>query len=543
MEERSEKTNEEQLLNLIKANARVIQIISYETLRVHALLVNSAKTLKWELYIWNRIDGIQKWDFSQRRLVPEDVDARAPDRPFDFFRRNDKLIFLLEDFHPNLAEGQHEHIKRIRNVAFNQVPDKTMVLSQPFHRLPPELEKEVHIMEIPYPDRRDIMTIYKKVCRDHSIANVGEVLAPDNKLIDAALGLTIMEAEKAFSLALIETGKLTEEQIPLVIREKENVIKKSGHLEYYHAEEKIEDVGGLDILTDWLKKRGRGFEKEAKDFGLDYPKGIMLLGVPGTGKSLTAKAIANLWHFPLLKLDMGKIFGGIVGESERNIREALGIAEAISPSILFIDEIEKGLSGSASSGQTDGGTTSRVLGTFLSWMQDKKKPVFVVATANSLTLPPELLRKGRMDEIFFVDLPTEQEREAILAIHLRKKKRDPAHFDLKKIAKASKGFSGAELEEAIKEALFQAYDDQKRSVVDEDILGAIEKTSPLSKTMYDLINQSRKWAQQGRAVAASSQAPETLDAEKSKQTLRLKVEASNNPFIVEAASNNPFITE
>ncbi|GHU47454.1 ATPase AAA [Spirochaetia bacterium] len=534
MDEKKEQTLEEQLLNLIKANARVIQIISYETLRVNALLVDSAKKLGRELYMWNRIEGIQKWDFSQRSFVPEDEGALAPDMPFDFFKQKDKLILLLEDFHPDLTEHGPENIKRVRNVAFSQAPDKTLILSQPFQRLPPELEKEVHVMEIPYPNRGEITTIYKRVCFNQGIAQTrGGVPDPDNELIDAALGLTIMEAEKAFSLAYIEAGQLTKAQVPLVIREKENVIKKTGHLEYYHAEEKIEDVGGLDVLTSWLKKRGRGFDKEAKEFGLDYPKGVMLLGVPGTGKSLTAKAIANLWHFPLLKLDMGKIFGGIVGESERNIREALNIAEALSPSILFVDEIEKGLSGSASSGRTDGGTTSRVLGTFLSWMQDKKKPVFVVATANSLTLPPELLRKGRMDEIFFVDLPTEAEREAILAIHLKKKQRDPSQFDLKKIAKASKGFSGAELEEAVKDALFQAYDGKPRPVVDEDILEAIKKTSPLSKTMYDVIKQSREWAQEGRAVAASSQAPETLDAGKSKQTPRLKVEAYDNPFIPE----------
>jgi SpoVK/Ycf46/Vps4 family AAA+-type ATPase len=534
MAEPKKQTLEEELLNLIRANARVIQIISYETLRIHALLHYSAKELGRELYMWNRIDGIQKYDFAQRGFVPEDADARAPDRPFDFFKRKDKLILLLEDFHPNLAEGQHEHIKRLRNVALNHVHDKTMVLSQPFRRLPPELEKEVHVMEIPYPGRGEITTIYKRVCINHGIAKVGEEPVPDDELIDAALGLTIMEAEKAFSLAYIEDHKLTKEQVPLVIREKENVIKKSGHLEYYHAIEKIEDVGGLNNLTNWLKKRGRGFEKEAGDFGLDYPRGIMLLGVPGTGKSLTAKTIANLWHFPLLKLDMGKIFGGIVGESERNIREALNVAEAIAPSILFIDEIEKGLSGSSSSGQTDGGTTARVLGTFLSWMQDKKKPVFVVATANNIdALPPELLRKGRMDEIFFVDLPTEEEREAILAIHLRKKKQDPARFDLTKIAKTGKGFSGAELEEAVKEALFQAYDDNKRPVVDEDILRAIEKTSPLSWTRHDEINDMRAWAQQGRAVAASSQAPETLDEGKGRQGPKLKSEASNNPFITE----------
>ena len=291
----------------------------------------------------------------------------------------------------------------------------------------------------------------------------------------------------------------------------------------------MKDVGGLANLKDWLTKRGRGFDKGAKDFGLTYPRGILLLGIPGTGKSLTAKAVGNLWHFPLLRLDMGKIFGGIVGESERNIREALNIAEAIAPSILWIDEIEKGMSGISSSGSSDGGTTARVLGTFLTWLQEKTKPVFVVATANDISqLPPELLRKGRVDEIFFVDLPTEKEREEIIKIHLNKKNRKAKDFDTKKLAIASKGFSGAELEEVVKEALFQAYD-KEREVTNEDVLEAIDKTFPLSRTMHETIDKMRKWAK-SRAVSASIDEPETLD-DKDKDVPKLKQESYNNPFI------------
>lgn len=204
-------------------------------------------------------------------------------------------------------------------------------------------------------------------------------------------------------------------------------------------------------MKDWLKRRGRAFEEKAKEYGLETPRGILLLGIPGTGKSLCAKAVGSAWQFPIIKLDMGKIFGGIVGESESNIRKALKIAEAVSPSVLWIDEIEKGLSGMASSGSTDGGTTSRVLGTFLTWMQEKKKPVFVVATANNISgLPPELLRKGRVDEIFFVDLPLKEDREEIIKIHLKRIKRDYNKFDISKIADACEDFSGAEIEEAIK---------------------------------------------------------------------------------------------
>jgi len=493
--------SQENLLNLIKANVSVIQIVSYETLRIHAMLVRSALELKRDLYKWNRVKGLKKWNDGEKIFEIQDGDLRNGEFIFDFYDEADECILLLEDFYPDLTERNPENIRRIRDVALENKPNKTLVLSQPMRNLPVELEKEVHILELPYPDVADIKTIYGNVCKKWAIKNSDD---PDSELLNAALGLTIMEAERAFSLAYIENESLTGSEVPLVIREKENVIKKSGYLEYYHPKEELKDVGGLDNLKKWLGKRGRGFDKYAQDYGLTTPRGILLLGVPGTGKSLTAKAIGNLWHFPLLRLDMGKIFGGIVGQSESNIRGALNIAEAIAPSILWIDEIEKAMSGISSSGGTDGGTTSRVLGTFLTWMQEKTKPVFVVATANNISqLPPELLRKGRVDEIFFVDLPTAKEREEIISIHLKRKGREPKNFDIAKLAAASKGFSGAELEEAVKEALFSAFDDGDagREIKNEDISEAIKKTFPLSRTMHETIDKMRVWAK-SRAVSA-----------------------------------------
>lgn len=521
-----ENSTESELKNLISANVKLIQIISYETLRIHAMLIRASKELEKPLFVWNRIEGLKKWNSDEWEFEQVDGDEfENPDNVIDYFNEQNNLVLLLEDFYPDLTEDKPRMIKTFRNIALKDSENKTLVLSQPFLQLPKELEKDVHIIELPYPDFEDIKSIYKKVCREYSI----EDNEPDSELIESALGLTIMEAEKAFSLAYIENRQLTGAEVPLVIREKENVIKKSGYLEYYHPKETMSDVGGLENLKNWLKKRGRGFDKGAKDFGLTYPKGILLLGIPGTGKSLTAKAVGNLWNFPLLRLDMGKIFGGIVGESENNIREALKIAEAIAPSILWIDEIEKGMSGISSSGSSDGGTTARVLGTFLTWMQEKTKPVFVVATANDISqLPPELLRKGRVDEIFFVDLPSEKERKEIIEIHLKRKKRDPEDFDTLQLAKESKGFSGAELEEAVKEALFQAYDDEKE-VTTEHISAAIKKTYPLSSTMHETINKMRQWAK-SRAVAASEEEPEKLDNQ-NKDVPKLKQETYNNPFI------------
>jgi AAA+ superfamily predicted ATPase len=517
---------EKDLLNLIRANVKLIQIISYESLRIHGALVSASKASEKNLFIWNRVKGILKWNPEQKEFKVEEEDLQAPDAALEFFKEHDNLILLLEDFHPDLTEDKPRMIKTLRNIALDNTKGKNLVFSQPFRQLPRELEKEVHILDLPYPEFEDIKAIYNKVCKTYNINTSSE---PDTDLIEAALGLTIMEAEKAFSLAYIESGSLSSAEVPLVIKEKENVIKKSGYLEYYHPKETMTDVGGLSNLKDWLVKRGRGFDKGAKSFGLTYPRGILLLGIPGTGKSLTAKAIGNDWLFPLLRLDMGKIFGGIVGESEKNIREALNIAETIAPSILWIDEIEKGMSGISSSGSSDGGTTARVLGTFLTWMQEKTKPVFVVATANDISqLPPELLRKGRVDEIFFVDLPTEKEREDIIKIHLKKKNRQAKDFNTKKLAKVSKGFSGAELEEVIKEALFQAYD-KEREVNDEDIQEAIEKTFPLSRTMHETIDKMRKWAK-SRAVMASMEEPEVLE-DKNKDVPKLKQESYNNPFI------------
>jgi SpoVK/Ycf46/Vps4 family AAA+-type ATPase len=518
---------DKELVNLIKANVKLIQIVSYETLRIHAMLMHASAQLDVSLFTWNRSEGLRKWDSRKKRFESSDEDIVAPSSVLEHFMNQEQVILLLEDFHPDLTEDKPQIIRKLRNFVLSKTKQKTLVLSQPFRQLPKELEKEMHVLELPYPSYEDIKAIFNEVRRSHGLDDTEE---PESDLIEAALGLTIMEAEKAFSLAYVENGSLSRSEIPLVIREKENVIRKSGYLEYYHPVETMTDVGGLSNLKDWLVKRGRGFEKGAKEFGLTYPRGILLLGIPGTGKSLTAKAIGNEWHFPLLRLDMGKIFGGFVGESERNIREALNIAEAIAPSILWIDEIEKGMSGVNSSGSTDGGTTARVLGTFLTWMQEKTKPVFVVATANNIAeLPPELLRKGRVDEIFFVDLPTQSEREEILNIHLKKKNRDPDRFNIEKLAKASKGFSGAELAEVVQEGLFQAFD-QQRELKDADLIEAIQKTFPLYKTMHETIDKMRKWAK-SRAVAASSADPEKLDVDKDKEVPRLKQEGYSNPFL------------
>ena len=277
----------------------------------------------------------------------------------------------------------------------------------------------------------------------------------------------------------------------------------------------MKEVGGLEQLKEWLSKRGKAFSPAAREFGLPEPRGILLLGIPGCGKSLTAKAISSMWQLPLLKLDVGKVFSSLVGSSEENVRRAIATAESIAPSILWLDEMEKGFSGLSSSGQTDGGTTARVFGTFLTWLQEKKSPVFVVATCNNVKeLPPELLRKGRFDEIFFVDLPSKEERKDIFRIHLEKRHRDPNGFDLEKLAESTKEFAGSELEEIIVSALYDAFDegcDLKQEHLEKTVAGMI----PLSKTMGDQIKGIREWAKiRAKKASNSSWEDETAGVRK-----------------------------
>ena len=323
------------------------------------------------------------------------------------------------------------------------------------------------------------------------------------RLLHAAGGLTLKEAENVFAKTLVLNGKLDADDVSVIFSEKQQIIKKSGLLEYYEATEDFSQVAGLDNLKQWLVKRRIAFTDRAARFGLSPPRGVMLLGVQGCGKSLCAKAVASLWNLPLLRFDVGQMFSSLVGSSEENVRRAIQTAESVAPVILWIDEIDKALAGSAASAGSDGGTSTRVFGTILTWLSEKSSPVFVICTANEIAhLPPELLRKGRLDEIFFVDLPSDNERVEILRIHLKKRSRDPGKFDLAALARASEGFSGAEIEEAVISALFDAFSGQVE-LSTELIQKTLAETVPLSKTMNEEMSRLRSWAS-GRARPAST---------------------------------------
>lgn len=368
-----------------------------------------------------------------------------------------------------------------------------------------ELEKEITLLNFPLPTREDMGALLDKIIED--VKQFRQVKidldeAGRERLLQAALGLTLGEAENVFAKIIVKDERLSGEDVYEVFAEKQQIIRKSGLLDYFATDESFSNVGGLSVLKDWLDKRAIAFTSQAREFGLPAPKGILMLGVQGCGKSLSAKAVSTLWQLPLLRFDMGRMFNSLVGSSEENVRRAIAVAESVAPAILWVDEIDKAFAGSQGSGSTDGGTTARVFGTFLTWLSDKTAPVFVVATANDISqLPPELMRKGRLDEIFFVDLPSEEERESIFQIHLAKRKRDPQNFDLKTLAACSKEYSGAEIEESIISALYDAFSSGTELSTDH-VLHALRETVPLSKTMDEQINRLRSWAD-GRARNAS----------------------------------------
>jgi AAA+ superfamily predicted ATPase len=422
--------------------------------------------------------------------------------------RSSNCAAVLCDFHPYLEDPTV--VRTVRDaLELCKARGTHLILLGPKLVVPTELEKDLFVLDYPLPDRQDIERIADYVAESASVPIPKEAR---RLLVEAAAGLTWAEAENAFALALVRHRAWTEEASRTVHEQKAQALRRTGVLEYYHARDTLDDVGGLDLLKDWLRRRSRAFGEEARDFGLEPPRGVLLLGVQGCGKSLTAKAAARTWNLPLLRLDMGRVYGSLVGESEANLRTALQVASAMAPCVLWIDEIEKGAAGAASSGALDSGVTARVVGTLLTWMQerDDSRPVFVAATANSVhTLPPELLRKGRLDEIFFVDLPDETERRDILAIHIRKRRRDPGAFDLGRLSQATDGFSGAEIEQVVRDALYLAFD-RGRDLQQEDLEEAVQATVPLSRLRGEEIAQLRQWAGQ-RARPASSRTAHRID--------------------------------
>ena len=491
----------QEIEDLIRARYSIIYCVSSEEERVESAMADVAKRLKErKLFHWSITEGFHSP--SHNESYP---DIKDPLRALEFISNyEDHGIFMLRDFHPFLQNPQVA--RRIRDLSHDFKHDrkylKTIMVLSPLYKSPPELEKEMSIVDYELPTREEIEHIINKCLRgvkSSAPLKAREDPTTRERVIEAALGLTAVEAENVFAKSLVRRKDL---DIDTILGEKKHIIRKSGILEFFEAKEAFSDIGGLSVLKDWLKKRQLAFNQKAREFGLPIPKGILLLGIPGCGKSLTAKAIGALWQMPLLRLDVGKVFAGLVGSSEENMRRAIKTAEAVAPAILWLDELEKGFSGTKSSGQTDSGTAARVFGSFITWLQEKASPVFVVATANDVSmLPPELLRKGRFDEIFFVDLPTSKERHDIFEIHLAKKKRDPANFDIPKLVAATQGFSGSEIEQGIVSALYDAF--YRNSEIDTPtVLASVQEIIPLSYTMKERIDGMREWSKSRARIAS-----------------------------------------
>lgn len=506
------------LANLCKARFPLIFLTTPEEERAEGFIdaiARDAALIKTprRVYRWSVTVGLSGEGMNSREDTRELVKALAW---FDALETPALLVIVdLQDFAVQNGAPANPHlVRRVKELSaslrLSEHP-KNILFIAPSLKMPTELEKEVHVLDLHLPTFEEIHRVLKGMmeanCKN---GRVQVSVSPDveERLVKAALGLTLKEAENAFAYAMVEDGVLSLSDVNVILEEKCQVLRKSDVLEVIRTEQGIQDVGGLENLKVWLKKRNNAWLDHARKYGLPAPKGILLTGVPGCGKSLVAKAISSAWQLPLLRLDPGRIYGSLMGSSEENIRNAIKTTEAVAPCILWIDEIEKGFSPSQSHG--DSGTSSRVFGSFLTWLQEKTKPVFVIATANEIdALPPEFLRKGRFDEIFFVNLPTRVERMNILYIHLKKRLKHPevigrfqlTQETLAELALRMEGFNGAEIEHVVVSALFEAFS-ENRSLEIADLVKAVEATVPLSKTQFERIQGIRDWARE-RALDAS----------------------------------------
>jgi ATP-dependent 26S proteasome regulatory subunit len=503
----------EQLDIYLRARVTLIVLVTPEEERAVQVIREVANRTHRGCLTWDIADGFSALSQMKEKL-PTSRDPMAA--LTEMGKIEGDAVVILKDFHECWKNSQIK--RKLRNLAQRLKFTKTSLLViTPCGDIPDELKDEAVFMEFPSPVIDELESVLDKLVQTPGV-QLKLTDAGREKLLQAALGMTASQAQRVFAKAIVKDGKLDDRDIQMVTDEKKQIIGSSEALEFFAVTETPDDVGGLGVLKEWLRMRERAFTKEARDYGLPAPKGVSLIGIPGTGKSLTAKMVGGLWRLPLLRLDVGALFGSLVGESEERARRALRVAETIAPCVLWIDEMEKALA----HGGSDSGTSVRVFGTILTWMQEKTSACFVVATANDITsLPPELLRKGRFDEIFFLDLPTLEERQEIFAVHLRKRHRLPGDFNVAALAAQSEGYVGAEIEQAVIDAMYIGFDEDREFTTD-DIACALSKQVPLSISQREQIEYLRGWLQEGRARSASFQ--ETREAEEQFVPLQLRQE-------------------
>jgi len=414
-------------------------------------------------------------------------------------------VFILKDFHRHMEDAVI--VRRLRDVGQKfSANRRTVVITAPAITIPPELTSLVEYLEIPLPNQQRLHQIieetFARMSQSYTLKRKLDAVGLD-AMAGNLLGLTEEEAERAVSQALVARYALSPEAVTDVLEAKKELLRHSGMLQFVDVSETMASIGGLENLKRWLAQRRGAWDEAARAFGLEPPRGMVVLGVQGCGKSMCARAVAGEWKLPLVKFDSSAVFDKYIGETEKRIQKVFQVAESLSPCVLWIDELEKVFAGSGpDSASVDAGVSSRILAAFLSWMQDRKAPVFVAATCNNVTaLPPELIRKGRFDELFFVDLPNQAERKAILAIQLARRKHNPAEFDLEQIARAADGYSGAEIDAALQSAMYRSFAD-KQALATQSLLQALAVTVPLSTTRAEEIEALREWAR-SRAVPAS----------------------------------------
>ncbi|HHP7229726.1 MAG TPA: AAA family ATPase [Xenococcaceae cyanobacterium] len=490
----------EELTLLFRACYPLIYIPTTEEERLEKAIATVAETMSnRNVYIWDFVDGYGD--------NPNNAGfgKRNPLQALEFIEKLPPKVggvFILRDFQRFVEDISVS--RKLRNLARTlKSQSKNIIIVSPQVNLPDELTEVFTVLDFPLPSAVEIKTEITRL-----ISATGQSLSAQllNDLVRSAQGLSLERIRRVLTRAIASHGQLESDDVELILEEKRQSIRQTQILDFYPATEQISDIGGLNNLKDWLLRRGGGFSEKARAYGLPNPRGLLLVGIQGTGKSLTAKAIAHHWHLPLLRLDVGRLFGGLVGESESRTRQMINLAEALAPCILWIDEIDKAFAGAT--GKGDSGTTSRVFGTFITWLAEKQSPVFVVATANNIqSLPPEMLRKGRFDEIFFVGLPSQEEREAIFQVHLsRLRPHNLKNYDLKRLAYETPEFSGAEIEQTLIEAMHIGFS-QNRDFTTDDILEAASQIVPLAKTAQEQIQFLQNWAASGKARLASRNHP------------------------------------
>ncbi|NIP38318.1 MAG: AAA family ATPase [Candidatus Dadabacteria bacterium] len=488
----------ENLTNLIRAQYPVIYLVSWEEERIE----DNLNSLKDEIY--GEDGSFYSWSTTKGLLNGGSKIEGSEDiqKALDFaIESNEKAIFYIRDFHHIINDPKI--IRKIKDVyaAFRNT-NKTLFIVSPALVLPYELEKEVNVIDVDLPDADETREIFEKTLAAIGNETLTHSFTPElkNDCINALLGLAAIEIELAVKRVLVNKTSIDRSIIEELLEEKVQIIRKSGTLEFVRSNIVLDGVGGLENIKEWLYTRHLAFSSEAKDFGLDFPNGMLIMGISGCGKSLCSKAVSTAWNLPLIRLELNQVYGGAFGSPEEVFRRAIKTVEASAPCILWIDEIEAGITRSGE--KTGDSPSSRIFGYFLTWMQEKQKPVFITATANQIDLlPPELLRKGRFDEIFFVTLPSRKERKEIFRIHLLNRKKDPDIFDLDSLAKNTEGLSGSEIEQAVVSGLFESFS-KKKELDDTELIIAASSIVPLSTTMREEISALERWAAD-RAVKAS----------------------------------------